>query len=153
MRNCSYKINELLPHAPPMVLLDQVERWDKGEVTTSLKIHEKLPFFISDDSYIPAYVGLEYMAQTCGAYAGLEALESGQSVRLGFLLGTRNYHSVVDGFRPGEKLTITAKEVLRQELMGVFDCHIFSEDKEIASAQINLYQPEDAVQILKGSRK
>lgn len=152
MQKCSYTIRELLPHAPPMVLLDEVLEWDQGRVTAALTIRPGIPFFTEDgESGVPSYVGLEYMAQTCGAYAGLEALTHGQPVRLGFLLGTRNYHAAVGRFRAGETLRITAQEMLRQEFMGVFDCRIICNDAEIASAQLNLYQPEDVDSILKGS--
>jgi len=150
MRSCPYTIAELLPHGPPMILLDEVLGWDQGHVTTTLTIRSSLPFFMEDKGGIPSYVGLEYMAQTCGTYAGLEGLSLGQPVRIGFLLGTRNYHSTMDWFLAGDRLVITAREVLRQELMGVFDCHIICNEVEVASAQLNLYQPEDAASILAG---
>ncbi len=109
----------------------------------------RLPFvpearsFIENDG-IPAYVGLEYMAQTCGVYAGIEALNLGQPVRLGFLLGTRNFHASANWFCSGDRLVVDATETYRHETMGVFDCRITLNATEVASAQLNLYQPEDA---------
>ena len=149
MRDCAYAIADLLPHAPPMVLLDGVLGWDRGQINTTLTIRSGIPFFVESRG-VPAHVGLEYMAQACGAYAGLEGLSFGRPVRLGFLLGTRNYHASVDWFNPGEKLNVSIHEVLRQDLMGVFDCRIMCDGVELASAQLNLYQPEDATTILDG---
>jgi predicted hotdog family 3-hydroxylacyl-ACP dehydratase len=149
MRNCSYAVADLLPHTPPMVLLDEVLGWEQGQISTTLTIRPGIPFFM-DDTGVPSYVGLEYMAQACGAYAGLEGLSFGRPVRLGFLLGTRSYHASVDWFVPGERLIININEIFRQELMGVFDCRITCNDIEVASAQLNLYQPEDAVSLLEG---
>ncbi len=143
MRGCAHSVAELLPHGAPMVLLDAVLEWDNGYVGTRLNVRRDIPFFVPQQG-VPSYVGLEYMAQTCGAYAGLEALALQQPVRMGFLLGTRNYHAGVDWFRAGDALVITAREILRQEGMGVFDCRIICQGVEIASAQLNLYQPEDA---------
>jgi len=150
MRDCSYTVADLLPHAPPMVLLDKVLGWDQGQISTTLSIRPGIPFFVNETG-VPSYVGLEYMAQACGAYAGLEGLSFGRPVRLGFLLGTRNYHASVDWFRPGERLIVTIHEVFRQELMGAFDCRITCNELEVASAQLNLYQPEDATSTLESS--
>ena len=143
VRSCSHSVVDLLPHAPPMVLLDEVLGWDQGRAVTALTIHPESPFFIKDNG-IPAYVGLEYMAQTCGVYAGIEALNLGQPVRLGFLLGTRNFHTSQNWFYPGDRLVVDVTEVFRQETMGAFDCRIIHGDVEIASAQLNLYQPIEA---------
>jgi len=143
MFNCSYAVSDLLPHAPPMVLLDEVVCWERGnEVSASITIHAQSPFFL-DNNGVPSYVGLEYMAQTCGIYAGLEALAHNRPVRLGFLLGTRNFHASLRWFERGEKLFITARKVLHEDTMGVFDCRIRNAEAEIVSAQLNLYQPDD----------
>ena len=139
--NTAYSVNDLLPHAPPMVLLDEVLSWEQGQVSTALTIRPESPFF-SPDSYVPSYVGLEYMAQTCGIYAGIEAKNQKQPVRLGFLLGTRNFNATTDRFLLGDRLVIEATEVFRQDGMGVFDCRIKIGNEEVASAQLNLYQPE-----------
>jgi predicted hotdog family 3-hydroxylacyl-ACP dehydratase len=126
-----------------MILLDEVLGWDEGKVRTLVSISPESPFYIHDKG-VPAYVGLEYMAQTCGVYAGIEGFNEGKPVRLGFLLGTRNYHSSASWFHPGDRLIIDATEIYRQETMGVFDCRIMLADAEVASAQVNLYQPENA---------
>ena len=141
VRSLSYSVNDLLPHAPPMVLLDEVLRWEQGTVATTLTIRPESLFF-TPDSGVPSYVGLEYMAQTCGIYAGIEAKIQGHPVRLGFLLGTRNFHASRDSFHLGDRLVIEATEVFRQDGMGVFDCRIKIGNEEVASAQLNLYQPE-----------
>lgn len=142
MRSCPHSVTDLLPHAPPMVLLDEIIGWNQGQISVALVIRPGIPFFV-DAKGVPAYVGLEYMAQACGVYAGIEGRNLGQPIRLGFLLGTRNYHSATDWFRPGQRLVIDANEVFRQELMGVFDCRISREGTKIASAQLNVYQPEE----------
>jgi len=142
VRVCPHSVADLLPHAPPMVLLEEVVGWDQGKVITALTIHVESLFFVKDEG-VPTYVGIEYMAQTCGAYAGIEAHNHGQRPRLGFLLGTRDYHAAQDWFRPGDRLVIEATEIYRQEGMGVFDCRISHNNEEIVSAQLNLYQPEE----------
>lgn len=141
MRRCTHAVADLLPHAPPMVLLDSVVGWDKDRVATALSIRPGIPFYESGKG-VPAHVGIEYMAQSCGAFAGLEALETGGKVRIGYLLGTRRYRAHVDWFADGEQLTVAAVEVFRDGSMGVFDCTISSGGRELAAAQLTVYQPD-----------
>lgn len=143
MQSCTHSVAELLPHASPMMLLDKVVGWDKGQIIAALTVRAESPFF-SEGLGIASYVGLEYMAQTCGLYAGIEALNLGQPVRLGFLLGTRNFSASTDWFLMGQQLIVEALEIYRQDTMGVFGCRILHNDVELASAQLNLYQPQDA---------
>jgi predicted hotdog family 3-hydroxylacyl-ACP dehydratase len=142
MNACPHAIADLLPHQPPMILLDAVTEWSPGRLEATVGILPSSRFFRPGYG-VPAHVGIEYMAQACGAYAGLEAKESGQPIRIGFLLGTRNYASQVSWFTAGERLTISVTEILRQGPMGVFDCGISSGNRNIASARLNVYQPSD----------
>jgi predicted hotdog family 3-hydroxylacyl-ACP dehydratase len=142
MGNVSHSVADLLPHGPSMVLLDEVIDWQEGRASVILAIRPGIPFFV-DPKGVPAHVGLEYMAQACGVYAGLVGLNAGEPIRLGFLLGTRNYRASVDWFGTGVQLVISVSETFRQESMGVFDCVITCNDVEVASAQLNLYRRED----------
>jgi len=142
MQTCLYPINDLLPHAPPMVLLDEVLGWDHGQVMTAVTIRNDSIFF-TEGKGVPIYIGLEYMAQTCGIYAGIETLNAGQPVQPGYLLGTRNFLGETEWFSLGSRLVIDAKEVFRQERMAVFDCKIMRGDQMVASAQLNLFQAEN----------
>lgn len=135
-------IVDLLPHGPPMVLLDAVIDEATGSLTTGLTIRPDSRFVVAGAG-VPVHVGIEYMAQTCGAFAGLEAHHSGLPVRLGFLLGTRRYQSSVSWLPVGWRLTVTADLVFREGQMGVFDCRIRHAGAEIATAQITVYQPDD----------
>ena len=49
-----------------------------------------------------AWVGLEYMAQAIGAYAGYTARLRGEPVRIGYLLGTRRYECKPAKLRLGQ---------------------------------------------------
>lgn len=136
-------MGDLLPHAPPMVLLDEVIDWSADSVTTGLTIRPDTPFFVTGQG-IACHVGIEYMAQTCGAFAGLEARLAGRPVRLGFLLGTRHYHASAAWLAEGWRITVTATAVFREGPMGVFDCRIRHGDQEVAVARLTLYQPDEA---------
>ncbi len=136
-------VAELLPHAPPMVLLDQVVGRTDISVTAHLTIRRDAPFFVTGQG-IPGHIGIEYMAQACGVFAGLQARLAGEPVRLGFLLGTRRYQAFAAWLQEGWELTVTASVVFREGQMGVFDCHIRRGEIDVATAQITVYQPDEA---------
>jgi predicted hotdog family 3-hydroxylacyl-ACP dehydratase len=80
-------IQDLLPHRPPMLLLDAVVGFDEESAQCSVTIHESSTFF--DDGGVPAWVALEYCAQCVAAFAGLKAHHSGGEPRIGLLVAAR----------------------------------------------------------------
>jgi len=138
MRACPYPVADLLPHKPPMVLIDAVRGWDEGLLDASVTIRPGIPFH-DPARGVPAYVGIEYMAQACGAYAGLEAVSAGQPVRIGLLLGTRRYAATVGWFEPDQELLVRIRELFRDGSIGMFDCRIECEGRELATAQLSVY--------------
>ena len=152
MPDCPYAIAELLPHGPPMILIDRVIDWDQGRLDAEVEIRGDSVLFEPGQG-VPCHAGIEFMAQACGVYAGLEAKQAGLPVRIGFLLGTRQYASHIQWFRLGDVLTISVSEVLREGPMAVFQCQIRQDGRDVANARLNLYQPEDAATIPVGSRQ
>ena len=58
-------VKELLPHDPPMVLLDRVTSYDESTLTAEVDISTE-SMFCGDDG-VPGWVGVEYMAQAVAA--------------------------------------------------------------------------------------
>lgn len=141
MRDCRYPIDALLAHRAPMLLLDEVISYDDASIVARVTIRGSSLFFGAHG--VPGHVAIEYMAQACGAYAGAMALDAGESVKIGFLLGTRMCRVLVPYFRPGDKLTITASLVFRDEQMAVFDCKVEIDGVLAADAQLKVYQPDN----------
>lgn len=138
----NYKIDELVPHSGTMSLLDKVveygEDWLTAEVTVSPNT-----LFLTDDA-VPAWVGVEYMAQTIAAFAGILTKTHQQDVKLGFLLGTRKYTTSVSSFPIGTRLLICVeKELQSDDGLGVFNCSITA-DNIAVNARLNVFQPKDA---------
>lgn len=129
----------LLPHAGEMVLLNEILAYDGESLTAALTVRNYGLF--GNDTGMPAWVGIEYMAQAVGAYAGIKAILAGEPIRLGYLLGTRRYSSNVSGFAIGAALTVKVTNIMQDELLGVFDCQLTSEDVMV-SANLNVYQPK-----------
>jgi predicted hotdog family 3-hydroxylacyl-ACP dehydratase len=142
MTACPWPIEDLLPHARPMLLLDEALACDASGARAAVTIRPDSPFIRPEG--VPAHVGIEFMAQTCGVWAGGEAKRQGGKARVGYLLGTRRYQAERPFFRTGERLTVTAALVFLDAGMGVFDCRIEGGDGQVlAQAQLSVYQPDD----------
>ena len=139
LRECPYSIEELLIHRPPMLLLDNVIGYDEAGVLASVVISESSPLVTPEG--VPGHVAIEYMAQTCGAYAGAMALDAGTPVKIGLLLGTRLCRVLVPWFRVGDRLLVSASIVFHAEQLAAFDCKIEIGSRLVADAQLKVYQP------------
>lgn len=137
-----WPLAQLLPHAGNMILLDRIEHHDEESIVAYARVREDAPFTQPDGSY-PAYVGIEIMAQSIAAYAGLRAKQAGEPVKLGFLLGTRRYECNVERFPAGSELRICARRSLEDESgMGVFECELDAHEIRV-TARLNVYRPEN----------
>ena len=145
-RPSPWPLAELVPHAPPMILLDEVIDYDDASLRASLTIRPDHPFFA--EGGVPAHVGIEFMAQACGAWSGAVGRQNGEKVRLGMLLGTRRYEAMVERFAAGSRLIVSVILAFRDGELGVFDCAIESDGETLAKAQLTVYQPRDAEQFL-----
>lgn len=145
-----YTIAELVPHSAPMILLDAVTEWAIDSATASVTVTEASPF--ADKNGVPAYVGIEYMAQTISAQAGVTERLQNSSVQIGFLVGSRRYSSNVDTFPLGVRLDVHIAETLVSESgLSVYDCSIEGEHEGqtiSACASLNVFQPDNAEDFL-----
>ncbi|MCX7068209.1 MAG: hotdog family protein [Methylococcales bacterium] len=135
--NCT-DIAELIPHSGRMVLLDNIIDADEHSLSAELTVRND--GLLGDANSVPAYAGIEYMAQAIAAYAGIQAKQAGEPIKIGFLLGTRRYTSNVGSFAVGTMLTIRVTKIIQDDKLGVFDCKIQGAGIEI-TASLNVYQP------------
>jgi predicted hotdog family 3-hydroxylacyl-ACP dehydratase len=131
-------IAELIPHSGKMVLLDRVISCDNNSLSAAVVVRDD--GLLGNDKTVPSWVGIEYMAQTVAAYAGVMAKRAGEPVKLGFLLGTRRYNSNVAEFKVGATLTVRVEKIIQNNTLGAFECLIQGVDVEV-NANLNVYQP------------
>ena len=132
------KIAELIPHSGSMILLDKILEFDEHSLSAELVVRDDA--LLGNNKKVPAWVGIEYMAQTIAAYAGIQSKKLGKPINLGFLLGTRRYTSNIDSFDIGTVLTIKITRIINDDKLGVFDCKIYGSGIEV-NANLNVYQP------------
>lgn len=135
--NDTVAVTDLIPHSGSMVLLDRIINYDDQSLTAELVVRDD--GLLGDDKSVPSWAGIEYMAQTIAAYAGISARQANEPIRLGFLLGTRRFSSNIAAFKVGSKLTIRVNKIMQDDGLGVFDCLIQGVDVEV-TANLNVFQ-------------
>jgi len=136
-------IADYLPHRPPMVLIDRVVEAAELRIVCEITLQVDSPF--CNGGAVPAWVGIEYMAQTIGALAGWRAQAKQLPVKVGFLVGTRHYQSHVSQFHVGDILRITAEEdVSLDNGLIVMRCTLLGATGTLlAEASLLVFQPDD----------
>lgn len=134
-------VAQLIPHSGSAILIDEIISFDDDTLVARTQIKPSGLFNQADGS-LPAWLGLEIMAQAVAAWAGCRAIRNGQPVKLGFLLGTRRYDCQVPAFSAGSELTIHVVCSLQDDTgIGTFDCQLGHAGQVLASARLNAYSP------------
>lgn len=150
MTNEKIAIAEVVPHAGAMLFLDELVSQDEEGVVAEAGVDEHHLF--AEPQGVPAWVGIEFMAQAIAAWAGCRARERGEPVRIGFLLGTRRYECRLQHFAFGSRLRIEVKrEIFGDNGLGMFACRLYQSGEEIASANLSVFEPRDAAAFLEGN--
>jgi len=136
-------LEDLLPHRAPMILLSRALGMRGEDFACAVDITPQSPFF--DGRGVPAWVGLEYMAQTVAALAGCEGAQAGRGARPGLLLGSRDFAASAERFEPGATLTVLARKVLRQDGgVSAVECRIVDAGgAELVRAQLTVIEMPD----------
>ena len=125
-----------------MILIDGLTEFSENSATCWVNINSESAFYDTDKNGVPCYVGIEYMAQSIAAFAGAKALNQGEDIRVGFLLGSRKYKQQCHYFDNGSQLTIKLEELHIEDTgLGVYACDILLEQTVISSAQVNVFIP------------
>ncbi|EOD56385.1 ApeP family dehydratase [Aeromonas molluscorum] len=136
-------IAELLPHQAPMLLLDRLLDYQGARVRCETRVGVQHALLLDEQGNLPAWVGIELMAQTIAAWAGMRGRERDEPVRIGMLLGSRQYQSQVSAFAAGQRLIIEAECLLEDGGMASFECRILSGDRPCAEARLSTYLPSE----------
>lgn len=136
-------IEAYMPHRGAMRLLDRVVTVDEEHAVAEVDVPCD-GLFVRDGA-VPAWIGIEYMAQTASIWAGARAMRGGGAPRIGFLLGTRRYEARVAAFRSGATLRVEARcELLASNGLGMFNCKIVFNGDVMATGRLSVFEPKDA---------
>ena len=151
-----FSFEDLLPHRPPMVLLDGVESFDAAamRLVARVTIRDDQLFYAEDG--VPNWVAIEYMAQAAAALVGVhdKHLAPDRPVRPGLMLGTRRLDLRLARFEAGKTYRVVAENVFNDADAASFACRIEDEAGEtVAAATLNAYRPPDMEQFMKEQTK
>ena len=145
MQPCPWSPAELLPHRPPMLLLDDILGYDDAHVRAVLTIHPASAFLEAEG--VPSIVGVEYIAQACAAWSGLQARLVGRAPRLGFLLGARGLRLHRPWFRRGERLLVSVALAYRDAQLASFQGSITVGEAIAVESDLTVYEPGEGEEL------
>jgi len=132
-------IGALVPHAPPMLLLDEVVESAPGLTRCAVRLRPDAPFM--EGGRVRALVALEYMAQAAAACAGLRAGQAGRPPGGGLLLGTRELTLRVAHLSAGDALEVEARNLAEDGPLSSFRCRVRRGEELVAEAVLTVYLP------------
>ena len=154
MSNLDFKqlpFEELIPHSPPMVLVDNIVDYGTDWLEARITIKPDSYFFDSEHQGVGSWVAIEYMAQAIAALAGIRAKSQGQEVKLGFLLGSRKYHIHQPFLAVNQEYRIKVQQLYMDDSgLASFDCSIYQQDTIFAQAKLNVFETDDKSAVMRG---
>jgi predicted hotdog family 3-hydroxylacyl-ACP dehydratase len=136
-------VEEILPHRGTMLLIDTVLACTDESLAAQAHVQSDA-WYADAHGAMPAWIGIELMAQAIAAHVGLLAMRAGNKMRPGVLLGSRRYEAFTPAFARDALLRIEVKELLRgEEGHGAYECVIQHDGVAGAEAVIKVFQPRD----------
>ncbi|CPR15471.1 hotdog family protein [Brenneria goodwinii] len=140
-----------LPHQSPMVLVDRVIRVDNEHAHCRVVVSREsiLAPFLNAEGHLPAWFGIEIIAQTIGVWSGWHEQQNTdrrnhhQTPRPGMLLGGRGYRCKQAFFPASSQLDAHVTLLMRDEKIGSFDGEIIVDGESYAAGRLTTYQPDD----------
>ncbi|WP_243302463.1 hypothetical protein [Geothrix oryzisoli] len=126
----------LLPHRGPSLLLGRILEISGEHCLASARV-EPGAWYLDDRGEAPAWLALEWMAQAASAFSGNRHLQAGRAPRIGFLLGTRRFETVVSAFPPGTEFEVEARLIFLDEAgPSAFACQVRHGAETLARATL-----------------
>jgi predicted hotdog family 3-hydroxylacyl-ACP dehydratase len=143
----TYDIRDVMPQSDSMCLLDSLVDYGAEWIRARVRVREDMPF--GSPAGVPAWIGLEFMAQAAAAFGGMEEVQRGAKPSIGLLMGTREFEAHVETFPIGAELHVHAALVMRDERdFAAYDCRIEHEGRTLATATLKAFRPSDPHVIL-----
>ena len=133
-------VARVVPHAPPMLALDEVLAWEPGRIECRLVVREGALFVGAGG--VDGVWTLEFMAQAVAACLGCEALLADAGIRVGMIVACRSM-SLERALVPiGSELTIVAERVRGSDSTSLFQSEVRDGHGLVARATLTLVHGE-----------
>lgn len=148
----SFTLDKILAHREPMILITRVKDFTQSELVAEVEINNDTMFYSKEIDGVPSWVGVEYMAQSIAAFAGLESLSRQEDIKIGFLLGSRKFKNYIKCFPNGALLEIRVVPLYREASgLGQFQCQLYCNKVLANEANINTFSPPNPQEFIRGS--
>lgn len=134
-----FAASKLLPHRPPMILVDQLIDFSPGQgrVTASISSGD---LFVCDDGQLETVALIELVAQAYATIKGYDDTLNQRPVQRGFLVGGRSFN-IHRQAQSGEQLIIDINTAAELDGFSVIDGVITCGDEVIAEGSVKLWLP------------
>ena len=129
-------IAQLLPHRPPMLLVDEVLEHQGGTVVCKTTIRDDMLFVKNGE--VSTLLALELFAQSAASLVALGAGPGGASLVTGAFLGTRKVELHAPSFKVGDELRIHCRQTLSVGVTTQIACQLFRGEELVAEGSINV---------------
>jgi predicted hotdog family 3-hydroxylacyl-ACP dehydratase len=130
-------VAELVPHEPPMLLVDELVEWSPDSALVRATIRAGNPFVTQ--GRMPATVLLEHMAQAIAVANGMADRVAGRNAgEIGLLLGTRELELFCDELGVGELLELRVVREFSDAKLARYACTAARAGELLARATINV---------------
>lgn len=137
-------VSDYIPHKPPMRLIETIESYADLRVASGASIQADNIFYDEKIQGVPAWVGIEYMAQTAAVWVGLDDERLGRPVEPAFLVSSRQYTAHTPVFAVGARLITRVKvELLDAEIVAFSGSIVDGEGTLLAEALFTAYRPKN----------
>lgn len=137
----SRSLDELIDHRGPMAFIDELVSAEGDTACCRALIRADNPFLL--DNRLPAWVLVEYMAQSVAAFAGYTRALRGTEHRRGLLLGCRNLRMANVALEIGTRLEIEVVQTARFESLGSFAGKVTCDETVAASGTLSVYEASE----------
>ena len=131
----------LLPHRPPMLMVDRLLAFDGSEGTVESILKPGNPFLDNDGFlYPPAMV--ELVAQSFAAVKGFADRRAGKAAGMGFLVGVKRF-AFFHQAGLGERLLIRINQTGETEEFGLAEGRISCGETLLAEGSVMVFVPKE----------
>ncbi|PJG84354.1 hotdog family protein [Conservatibacter flavescens] len=138
------QVAPLIPQSGEMVLLDKILAFGEDYLQAEAEIRPD--HILINAGKLATFSGIEIMAQGVAAWAGIQARQRNEPVRLGYLLGTRKLQLYQEEIAVGSQIIIDVKMSIQDVTgFGVFDCKLIDKATEqvLLEGALNVFSPKD----------
>lgn len=134
---------ELLPHRPPMVVIDTIVADDP--TATAARATVGPDHALLRDGRLPGLAALELIAQTTAARRGLDLRARGEAPRTGFVVGVPRLVVHVDGVDVGRVLDVVVRPVGDEPEHGLrgYAGEVRDGDVLVAEGTVQVFEPRE----------